>query len=312
MPDGAVLPVRVWLPAGPVRGVMLGLHGYTDSRDGWEVSAPVFAANGWAFYAPDQRGFGGTASRGVWPGAGRLVDDAATVAGQLRARYPARPVVILGESMGGAVAAVLAARPGAAADAYVLLAPAVWGWGQLATPIGVALRITNAVAPAWAPDPGRAPGERLASDNIPALIRFGRDPLTLRQPSVAMTTGLVDLMSAAQAAMPALHGRVLIATGRRDQIVPPSATAEAWAKLPAAVRRAVYPHGYHLLLRDEDRALVEADILAWLANPDAWLPSGADAAAAAWWGDASWDGKPSRVLPASAVDGVGGEAVWPY
>ena len=76
------------------------------------------------------------------------------------------------------------------------------------------------------------------------------------------------LMGEAHDAMAHLHGPVLLLDGRRDQLVPPAATASAWDGLPASVRRGFYPNGYHLLLRDRDRALVEADILAWLDDPD--------------------------------------------
>jgi len=314
MDDRASLPARVWLPpaGATLHGIILALHGYTDSRDAWELSAPVFAQAGYAVYAPDQRGFGGTASRGVWPGTARLVDDEAALLTQLGARYPGQKLIVIGESMGGAVAAVLAARPGSVADSTVLLAPAVWGWDQLNPVLAASLRITNSVAPRWAPDPARAGGHIVASDNIAALIRFGRDPLTIRAPTVSMTRGLVDLMSEAQTAMKALHGQVLIAAGRRDQIVPPAATASAWAKLPPSVRRAFYPHGYHLLLRDTDRALVLADILTWLHDPDAWLPSGADAGAAAWWAAAPWDSGVDPLAPAVVWDGTWQEPVWPY
>jgi len=48
--------------------------------------------------------------------------------------------------------------------------------------------------------------------------------------------------------------------------------------------RALVHKGTHFtaLLRDLQRDVVAADILAWLAMPAAPLPSGADAAAAAW------------------------------
>ena len=36
------------------------------------------------------------------------------------------------------------------------------------------------------------------------------------------------------------------------------------------------------MLRDKDRAIPIGDILAWIGNPDAPLPSGADQAAKAW------------------------------
>src|SRR5579863_7220646 len=58
MPDGMRLPYRVWLPQGAPRAVMLALHGMNDSRDGWEIPAPDFAAAGIAVFSPDQRGFG--------------------------------------------------------------------------------------------------------------------------------------------------------------------------------------------------------------------------------------------------------------
>ena len=47
-------------------------------------------------------------------------------------------------------------------------------------------------------------------------------------------------------------------------------------------RRAVYPNGYHLLMRDLDRQAVIGDVIAWIRHPDGLLPSGADIAAAAW------------------------------
>ncbi len=314
MSDGATLPARAWLPpaATTMKGVVLALHGFTDSRDGWELPAPVFAQAGYAVFAPDLRGFGGTAERGRWVGSARLVDDAAEMLAQLRVRFPGRRVVVMGESMGGAVAALLAARPdGPAPDATVLLAPAVWGRGQMDVRLYAALLLADAVAPHWVPNAGSLAQHIYASDNIPALIRFGRDPLTLREVDVADLRGLVRLMGQAHDAMAHLHGPVLLLDGRRDQLVPPAATASAWDGLPASVRRGFYPNGYHLLLRDHDRALVEADILAWLDDPDRWLPSGADVAAAAWRGDHAWQGDVSELAPA-ADDGFWEEPVWPY
>ena len=312
MPDGMRLPYRAWLPEGEPWAVMLALHGMNDSRDAWEIPAPDFAQAGIAVFSPDQRGFGDTASRNHWAGIPRMVNDAAELVAQLRARYPTLPVIVLGESMGGAVAEILAARPGHAADAYVLAAPAVWGWGQMDPAVAATLIAASALAPGWEPDPGQVGREITASDNIPALMRMGSDPLTLRRPSVAMLRGLVDLMAAAQDASAHLHGRVLIRSGRRDQLIPPPAAAAAWTKLPPDIRRGFYPNGYHLLLRDHDRALVIADILTWLDMPQTWLPSGADTAAAAWQADHAWQARTPELAPAGHADDTGAEPVWPY
>jgi alpha-beta hydrolase superfamily lysophospholipase len=314
MNDGMVLPARTWLPPTGTawRGMILALHGYTDSRDAWELPAPVFAAAGYAVFAPDQRGFGATADRGAWAGAARMVEDAAAMAAQLRARYPGKRLIVMGESMGGAVAACLNAGHPGLADATILVSPAVWGWGQMDPKLAASLAVADAVAPGWSPNPGRISIDIAASDNYDALVRMGHDKLTLLRPTVASMRGMVDLMSDAQHAAATLNGPVLILDGRRDQVVPPPATAAAWGRLPATVRRAFYPNGFHLLLRDKDRALVEADILAWLQNPDSWLPSGADIAAGAWRADEAWEGRPPAALPAGRLDGLGLQKVWPY
>jgi alpha-beta hydrolase superfamily lysophospholipase len=47
-------------------------------------------------------------------------------------------------------------------------------------------------------------------------------------------------------------------------------------RLPAHVRTAYYPDGYHMLLRDLQSEIVFADILAFLNDPAAQLPSGVD------------------------------------
>ena len=47
-------------------------------------------------------------------------------------------------------------------------------------------------------------------------------------------------------------------------------------QLAAPLSVAVYPEGYHMLLRDLESDVVHADIAAWIASPNAPLPSGND------------------------------------
>jgi hypothetical protein len=82
--------------------------------------------------------------------------------------------------------------------------------------------------------------------------------------------------------------------------------------MPSQVRRAFYLNGYHLLLRDLDRDLVEADILSWLSDPHRWLPSGADINASTWQSDHGWVGYAPSGLPATAADGAGLRRIWPF
>lgn len=277
------LPARVWLPQGTPQGVVLALHGFNDSRDAWEMPAPHFARAGLAVYAPDQRGFGAAPERGRWPGRARLVADARAMLRTLAGWWPGVPLYAMGESMGGAILMVLAASGTAPpVAAWVLLAPAVWGRQQMGPALSAALWIASNVAPGWVVTGREVPANIVASDNREALIRLVRDPLTIRRTRMDAVRGLADLMDAAQAAAPRIAPNTLAMYGGKDRIVPAVAMRRAWLRMPAEVRRALYPQGYHLLLRDRDRAALRLDILAWLRDPAGWLPSGADVAAAAW------------------------------
>ena len=306
--DGARIPLRVWLPAHQtMRAVLLALHGMDDSRDAFEIPGPMLAARGIAVYAPDQRGFGHAPDRGRWPGSDRLVSDAAEMVRLAGRTHPGLPVYVLGESMGGAVAmclAVLRDRPPTAG--FVLMAPAVWSSTEMSPLLTASLWAAATFAPDW-PLTGRdLPFTVQASDNIAALVRLSYDPLTLTATHTAALRGLVDLMTRAAACAPRMRGRVLIGYGAHDELVPPAAMAASWARLPPGARRAYYAHGYHLLLRDRDRARVVGDVVAWMTAPGRALPSGADVAASAWVAGAPWAATVSALLPANLDDLAGG------
>jgi acylglycerol lipase len=282
MPDGATLPYREWLPTGPPTAVVLALHGMNDSRDAWEYPAPDFAAAGIAVISPDQRGFGATGTRGFWPGTDGFISDVRIMTGLLKERYPRTRLILMGESMGAAALMVLATRPNPPpVDSYVLIAPAVWGRATMNVLMRASLWIADQTVPGLILTGGGVVKVN-ASDNREALVRLSTDPLTLHGTRVDAIKGLVDLMDQALAAAPHFHAPALFLYGGHDDLVPPRATAATWRALPPRPVRAFYPTGYHLLLRDRNRAAPIGDILAWIRNRDAPLPSGAEHAAAEW------------------------------
>lgn len=282
MPDGTRLPYREWLPDGRPSAIILALHGMNDSRDAWEYPAPAFAAAGMAVFSPDQRGFGATRTRGLWPGTDGLTSDVTVMARLLRARYPHTKLILMAESMGAAALMVLATEPHPpAVDGYVLIAPAVWGRAKMNVLMRASLWVADHTLPGLILTGGGLV-KVTASDNRQALHRLSTDPLTIHGTRVDAIKGLVDLMDQALAAAPRFHTPALFLYGGHDELVPARATAATWRALPPGPVRAFYPVGYHLLLRDKDRATVIGDVLAWIDRPDTKLPSGADHAAAAW------------------------------
>lgn len=281
--DGARLPYRTWLPVGAPRVAVLALHGFNDSRDAWALPGPVFARAGMAIYAPDQRGFGAAPGRGLWPGGDVLARDAAEMARLVRARHPDVPLVLMGESMGGAVLMRLATLPEAPPAArYVLSAPAVWSRAQMNLFLRVGLWAAATFVPGMTAARPPPPVHIVASDNREALIALFEDPLTIKDTRFDTMRGLVNLMDAAQAAAPAITEPALFLYGGHDQLIPKDSMRATWHALPPTARRAYYPPGYHLLLRDLERAVPIDDIIAWVAAPGPGLPSGADRRAARW------------------------------
>jgi alpha-beta hydrolase superfamily lysophospholipase len=290
--DGALLPLRKWLPFSKPKAVILALHGFDDYSNAFAAPGEAWAKDGIATYAYDQRGFGAAPDHGRWPGRLALATDALTACDILRRRYPGTPLYLLGESMGAAVAILTMTGAGGLpvpdVDGVILVAPAVWG----RTTMGLAPRLALAIAVRLVPSltlTGRGLDIQ-ASDNIAMLRALGRDPLVIKATRVDTIWGLVNLMGAALAAAPRLHAPLLLMYGAKDQIIPKRPIRRFVKTLPHDPRDrrtlAYYRHGYHMLLRDLDGPTVAADVAGWVLMPGAPLLSGADrdGAVAAWGG----------------------------
>jgi acylglycerol lipase len=282
--DGTRLPLRKWHPpqADSVKAVILALHGFGDYSRAFEMPASVWASRGIATYAFDQRGFGGAPGFGLWAGAGQLAADAISATRILRHIHPGRPIYLLGESMGSAVA-VLAATGGVGPDGVILSAPAVWGRPTMDLLPRLALFAGVRLFPDMV-----LTGRDLhiqASDNLPMLKALAQDPMVFKGARIATVYGLVDLMDEALAAAPRLTAPTLVMYGAHDEVVPRPPITEFVAHLPPdpghTRRLAYYAQGYHLLLRDLDGAAVAGDVASWVLDRNARLPSRADAAQSA-------------------------------
>ncbi len=287
--DGTALPLQAWLPedeAGAparVRAVIVAAHGFNDHKSAFELPAAVWRRHGIATYAYDQRGFGANPNAGRWPGSRTLALDFAAAIRAVRLRHPGVPVYGLGESMGGAVALVATAETGPAKpDGVILVAPAVWGRATETLAERVALFLSVRIIPSVT-FTGRGFGVQ-ASDNIPMLRELSRDPLFIKDTRVDSIDGLVDLMDDAVAAAPSFRRPALLLYGAHDELIPRDAMRKLIRALPLCCagpqRLAYYRNGWHMLLRDLEHEWVADDIVSWIDNHAAPLPSGASAAAA--------------------------------
>jgi len=282
--DGLRLPVLRWLPAAAPRGVIVALHGFNDysnafaARTGAPGTGPYLAAHGFAVIAYDQRGFGRAPDPGRWAGSDALVEDLHGVVAGIRDEFPGLPVYGLGESMGGAVLLAALVRPSPPPLAgTVLIAPGVWGRSTMPSFYRAGLWLGTHLAPDLTIS-SRSMG-RKATDNPAVLDANEHDPLFIKETRLDAVSGLVDLMDEALAAVPRVAGPVLFLYGEHDEIVPKEPTIEAMTAFSAdnpAARMGFYPEGWHLLLRDLNAEAALDDVVAFLQDPRAPLPSGAD------------------------------------
>ena len=278
--DGAPLGLSAWLPPNGQEpsAVIIGLHGMNDYGEAtFYLMGPWFAERGIAVFAYDARGFGRSPDRGVWGGQALMTEDVRTAVNVARGMYPNATLAIVGDSMGSAEAIATFGQPNAPhIDRLVLTAPAVWGWSTMPTLYSLTLWMSAHTFP-WQPvtPPRGVVAHITPSDNVAMLQHIGRDRNMLFSTRIDALYGLVSLMETASRHTANLTGDVAFLYGAHDQIIPRASAARAASHLPSSARTAVYPDGYHMLIRDLDREVVYNDILSFIHDPNAPFPSGA-------------------------------------
>ena len=127
--DGQNLAIQDWLPTHgeAVRGMVLLVHGLGEHAGRYDALASRLNAWGFAVRSYDQYGHGESAgARGALPTDSRLLDDLADVVDDTRSRMAADvPLILLGHSLGGLVAARFVSLQMRKIDALVLSSPAL-------------------------------------------------------------------------------------------------------------------------------------------------------------------------------------------
>jgi alpha-beta hydrolase superfamily lysophospholipase len=275
--DGARLPIRSFSAGPHPKALLLALHGFNDYSRFIEDAARYFAQAGIETVAYDQRGFGGAPDRRKWVGTGLLTDDFLAILNWVRRAHPGTPLFVLGESMGGSVIAVaLAQHPKIAVDGVILATPAIWSRDTMPWYQRFGIWIGAGLTPAFTLSSSEF--DIVSSDNVAMRAEFAKDPLVIKETRLDTLSGLTDLMDQAILSVPKIRARTLMLYGLRDVMIPREpmiALFERWPREPAQnFRFGLYPDGYHTLLRDLQRSVVWKDVVSWMLDPDAALPSG--------------------------------------
>ncbi|GAA4812675.1 lysophospholipase [Streptomyces ziwulingensis] len=122
------LAVHEW-PASHPRYVALLAHGYGEHAGRYEEVAGVLTAHGAAVYAPDHLGHGRSdGERVLIEDFEEVVTDLRAAADLARTAHPGPPLVLVGHSMGGLIAARYAQRHPGTLTALALSGPVIGDW----------------------------------------------------------------------------------------------------------------------------------------------------------------------------------------
>jgi alpha-beta hydrolase superfamily lysophospholipase len=286
--DGARLGLDVWRPAEPASVeafgpsadepreiVIVAVHGMNDYAGAFKAAGAWWAEHGATVYAYDQRGHGRSPEPGIWPEPEVMREDLKAAVKAARALHPDARIAVVGESMGASVAITAFADDDPPdADVLILSGPGLRGWGALPWIYSVSLWTSAHVRPGWIVVPPK--GIRITpTDNNEKLREMWNDPLVLKKNRIDSVYGVVSIMEEADARISQLPKKVptLLLYGAKDEVIPPNGVERAAKKLPAHVKTAYYAKGYHMLMNDLQAKTVWADILAFIDDPNAPLPS---------------------------------------
>ena len=250
-PDGIVAGASsIDLPADGRHGLLL-LHGFGDTPQTLGYLADHMHALGWGVRAPLLPGHGRTLDAFATSRADQWVDYAREELAKLREQYES--VAIVGLSMGGALATILA---GDTRDirALVLLAPYL----SMPTRLRRAAAVHRALGVLF---PFlRGGGDRSIRDPNEAVRNLAYGFATPR-----LVFELRRVVDRARAAAPAVSAPTLVVQSRQDNRIPPDAAERAFSLFRVDDRRLLWTEGNgHIITVDYGRQAVFAAVADWL------------------------------------------------
>lgn len=263
--DGDNLAVQDW-PRSPglaLRGVVLLVHGLGEHAGRYDRLACQLNDWGFAVRGYDQYGHGESGGpRGGLPTDSRLLDDLADIVDSTRARIGQHtPLILLGHSLGGLVAARFVALGLRPVQALVLSSPA------LDPGLNAVQKLLLAVLPRIAPNLriGNGLDPSLISHDPAVVAAYRADKLVHDRISARLARFIADEGTATLAQAASWSVPTLLLYAGADRLVNPAGSRAFAAAAPRAVVSAhCFEALYHEIFNELDAAPVFAELEKWL------------------------------------------------
>jgi alpha-beta hydrolase superfamily lysophospholipase len=249
--QAGALHVATW-PNPAARYVAILVHGYGEHVGRYAPVAADLVRHGAVVYGPDHAGHGRSAGeRVLLPDLEPLVDDLHLVVQRARDLHVGLPVVLIGHSMGGLLAARYAQRYGGALAALVLSGPVLGRWAAA----------EELLAAEAIPDVPIDPDTLSRDPEVGAA--YVADPLVWHGPFRRATLEALTAAIARVADEPPVPDLpTLWLHGVDDQLVPiePSRRGVQALVPPSQLTSITYPGARHEVLNETNREEVLGDL----------------------------------------------------
>jgi alpha-beta hydrolase superfamily lysophospholipase len=272
--DGENIAMQDWplpdhWPTNQARGLVLIVHGLGEHAARYAPLARELNAWGFVVRSYDHYGHGDSGGvQGGLPHDMRMIDDLADVVNDSRRmmidQYGMQrhhPLILLGHSMGGVVAASFVRQNIQPVDGLILSSPALDpGFSRVQ-------KLLLSVLPRFAPNMRLNNGLKLEflSRNPDVLKAYAKDPLVHNLISARLAKFIAVEGQASITAAPLWDVPTLLVYAGSDRLVNPQGSREFAAAAPATVVQAQeFPAMYHEMFEDPERETVYAAIHGWL------------------------------------------------
>lgn len=247
----------------PLRGVIVLVHGLGEHAGRYDKLAQQLNAWGFAVRGYDQYGHGESGGvRGALPDERRLIDDLADILDSTRARmHRGLPLIVLGHSMGGLVAARLVALRLRPLDGLILSSPA------FDTGVGAFRKWLISVAMELAPNLRTSNGVKphLLSHDPAVVARYVGDPLVHKYISIRLADFLVHTGAKVIARAAKWETPTLLLYAGDDRVLNPEGSRQfAAAAPPGVVTSERFDGLYHEIFNESSADPVYASLQRWL------------------------------------------------
>ncbi len=267
--DGARFFTLRWMPPEPTAGGIVICHGMGEHIGRYDHLARHLCGQGYAVAGLDHRGFGRSSGvKGHIDSFEQYTADLDRFVGSLidDEGFPTEPLVLIGHSMGGLIAALYRVdHPARPISATVLSGPLaqvaveVPGWkatlGNVLAGVLPRLRMATGL------------DTKLLSHNAEVVRAYEEDPLVYGQVSARWFVSMHAALERLHRDAGQITGPVLIAFGEEDGLCHPDGARRLYDELATEDKKLIaYPGLYHEIFNETSRQEVYDDVVQWLGS----------------------------------------------